>query len=130
MKGADGKPLNIIKEISAKDYVTFGMCLLEDDNGTAVDLIKRDHIQVGAESVTHAILQKWLTSDAPTRTYQHLIECLRLSEFGALAELIERTFEQGIYSFCNIAHMKLHITKVAQHDCDMYNVHKLNRSAL
>ena len=100
MKGADGKPLNIIKEISAKDYVTFGMCLLEDDNGTAVDLIKRDHIQDGTESVTNAILQKWLTSDAPTRTYQHLIECLRLSELGALAELIERTFEQGIYSDC------------------------------
>ena len=40
---------------------------------------------------TEAILQKWLTSDAPTRTYQHLIECLRQSELGALAELIANT---------------------------------------
>ena len=105
MKSVDGKPLNFINKISAKDYVTFGMYLLQDDNGTAVDLIKRDHIQDGAESVTRVILQKWLTSDAPTRTYQHLIECLRQSEFCALAELIEATFEQGIYSFCKIVHM-------------------------
>ena len=41
--------------------------------------------------VTRAILQKWVTSDAPTRTYQHLIDCLRQSELGALAELIENT---------------------------------------
>ena len=56
-----------------------------------VDLIEKDHIIRGAVSVTQAILQKWLTSDAPTRTYQHLIECLRQSELGALAELIENT---------------------------------------
>ena len=91
MKGADGKPVNIIKEISAKDYMTFGMCLLQDDNGTAVDLLKKDHIHEGAQSVTRAILQTWLTSGAPTHTYQHLIECLRQSELGALAELIEKT---------------------------------------
>ena len=95
MKGADGKPLKIIEVISAKEYMTFGMHLLEDDNGTAVDLIKKDHIQDGAKSVTRNILQKWSTSDAPTRTYQHLIECLRLSELGALAELIEKTLSSS-----------------------------------
>ena len=90
MKGADGKPLNIIKEISAKDYMTFGMCLLQDENGTAVDLIKKDHIQDGAKSVTRAILQQWLASTTATRTYQHLIECLRLTDgLDGLAELIE-----------------------------------------
>ena len=96
MKGEDGQPLNIIQKISAKDYTLFGMCLLQDDNGTAVDLIKKNHIQDGAESVTRAILQNWLTSDTPTRTYQYLTECLRQSGLGALAELIEKTFEQGI----------------------------------
>ena len=80
MKGADGKPLNIIKEISAKDYMTFGMCILQDENGTAVDLIKKDHIQDGAKSVTRAILQQWLASTAAPRTYQHLIESLRLTD--------------------------------------------------
>ena len=67
------------------------MYLLRDDNGAMVDLLKKNHIHDGAESVTEAILQKWLTSDAPTRTYQHLIECLRQSELGALAELIANT---------------------------------------
>ena len=60
-------------------------------HGEEVDLIEKNNIIKGAESVTQAILQKWLTSDAPTRTYQHLIECLRQSELGALAELIANT---------------------------------------
>ena len=98
MKGADGKPLRIVQTIAAQHYVTFGMCLLQDENGVVVDLIERNHISKGAEGVTRAIIQKWLTSDAPTRTYQHLIECLRQSELGALAELIEASTssEQGI----------------------------------
>ena len=73
----------------------FGMFLLQDKNGEEVALIEKDHIIKGAKSVTEAILQKWLTSDAPTRTYQHLIECLRQSELGALAELIVNTIKQG-----------------------------------
>ena len=91
LKKADGEPLRVIDTIAAGNYKKFGMYLLRDKNGTMVDLLKRNHIHDGAESVTEAILQKWLTSDAPTRTYQHLIECLRQSELGALAELIENT---------------------------------------
>ena len=91
MKGADGKPLRVIETIAAGNYMMFGMYLLKDDNGTMVDLLKKNHIHDGAESVTQAILQKWLTSDAPTRTYQHLIECLRQSELGSIAELIANT---------------------------------------
>ena len=65
-------------------------------------LSRMDHIIRGAASVTEAILQKWLTSDAPTRTYQHLIECLRQSELGALAEqLISCTR----YAVVNIVYM-------------------------
>ena len=91
MKGADGRSLRVIETIAASNYKTFGMYLLRDDNGAMVDLVEKDHIIKGAASVTEAILQKWLTSDAPTRTYQHLIECLRQSELGALAELITNT---------------------------------------
>ena len=55
--------------------------------GYQVELVKRDHRQDGTESVTQAIIKKRLTSGAaPTCTYQHLIECLRQSELGALAE--------------------------------------------
>ena len=88
MKGADRKPLKIIETVAAGDYVTFGMCLLQDENGEQVGLIERDQINKGAEAVTRTIIQKWLTSGAPTRTYQHLIECLRQSELGTLAEQI------------------------------------------
>ena len=88
MKSADGKPLKMIQKIAAGDYMTFGMLLLQDDNGEEVTVIKRDHIHDGAESVTQTVLIKWLTSGAPTCTYQHLIECLRQSELGALADNI------------------------------------------
>ena len=94
MKGADGEPLRVIETIAAGNYKMFGMYLLRDKNGTMVDLLKKNHIHDGVESVTQAILQKWLTSDAPTRTYQHLIKCLRQSELGALAELIENTTQR------------------------------------
>ena len=86
-----GRSLRVIETIAAGNYKKFGMYLLRDDNGVIVDLIEKDRIIKGAASVTEAILQKWLTSDAPTRTYQHLIECLRESELGALAELIANT---------------------------------------
>ena len=90
LKTRDDKPLKIIQTIAAGDYETFGMFLLQDENGAAVKVIKKDHD--GAESVTQAILQHWLvTSDSSTRTYQHLIECLRDSELEALAELITDT---------------------------------------
>ena len=95
MKGADGKSLKIEQTIAAHDYTTFSMCLLQDENGEEVALLKKNHGHDGAKSVTEVILQKWLTSDAPTRTYQHLIECLRQSELGALAELIT-TVVQGM----------------------------------
>ena len=102
MKGADGKPLKLVQKIASHDYTTFGMCLLQDENGEEFALLKRHHIHNGAESVTEAILQKWLTSDAPTRTYQHLIECLRQSELGALAELIANTtLVQGKSQICD-----------------------------
>ena len=86
MIGANGEPLDVVQKISAGDYMTFGMCLLQDENGDAVDLIKKNHKQDGAESVTQEIMKSWLTSDAPTRTYEHMIECLRMSKLGALAD--------------------------------------------
>ena len=91
MKGADGKPLNIIPRIAAGKYKTFGMCLLQDENGEVVGLLKKTHAHDGPEGITDAMIQKWLTSGSPTRTYQHLIECLRQSELGALAEDIANT---------------------------------------
>ena len=89
MKGTDGKSLKIIETVAAGDYMMFGMCLLQDENGEQVGIIERDQFNKGTEAVTRTIIQKWLTSGAPTRTYQHLIECLRLSGLGTLAEQIK-----------------------------------------
>ena len=86
MRGGNGEPLNIVQKIAAGDYMTFGMYLIQDTNGDKVELIKRDHKQDGADSVTQAILKKWLTSDAPTCTYDHMMKCLRDSDLGALAD--------------------------------------------
>ena len=97
MKGTDGNSLNIILTIAAADYMTFGIYLLQDENGVMVDFIERNHRQYGSESVTYGIFKKWLTSEAPTCTYQHLIECLRQSELGALAEEIVDARSTGTY---------------------------------
>ena len=83
MEGADGKNLRIIPRIAAGDYMTFGMRLLQDENGDQVELIKRDHRQDGTESVIQAIIRKWLASGAAPN--QYLIECLRKSGLGVLA---------------------------------------------
>ena len=91
MKGTDGEPLKVVQRIAAGDYMMFGMCLLQDENGKMVELIRRGHEQDGPESITMAIIMKWLTSGGPTRTYEHLIECLRQSELVALAEDIANT---------------------------------------
>ena len=66
--------------------MTFGMCLLQDENGDAMELIEKNHKQNGAESVTQALLKRWLKSGAPTCRYGHMIECLRDSDLGALAD--------------------------------------------
>ena len=86
-RGSDG--LNVIQKIAAGDYTTFGMFLLRDLNGEKVDLLKKKYHSQGqvAEGITKAILAKWL-KHGPTRTYQHLIKCIRDSELGALADNI------------------------------------------
>ena len=82
----NGKPLKIIQRIAAQDYTEFGMHLLRDENGEGVRVIGKDYKNV--KQVVRAIIEKWLASSEAPRTYQHLIECLRLSELGALADLI------------------------------------------
>ena len=112
MKSTDGQPLKIIQKIAAGDYMTFGMFLLQDDNGEEVIVIKRDHIHDGAESVTQAILIKWLTSGALTHTYQHLIECLSLSELGALSLLTTSLtqLEEKVCKITKLLHISWHCT--------------------
>lgn len=91
MKGRDGSDLKVIETIAAGSYESFGMRLLHDKNSVTVDLLKKNHIHEGAESITKAIIKEWVTVASPTApcTYQHLIECLRRSHrLGALADSI------------------------------------------
>ena len=91
MKDLAGNSVNIITTIAAGNYTIFGMILLQDPNGVAVRLIEKNCMNrgAGAEGISQAILQEWLTSgEQVSRTYQYLIECLRQSDFDALADLI------------------------------------------
>ena len=94
MKGTDG--LNVVQRIAASNNVIFGMHLLHDENGRKVDLIKNNNRQDGAEGITLAIIKEWLR-DGPehTRTYDHLMECLRESGLGALADDIAKRTTGG-----------------------------------
>ena len=88
MRGTDGTSLRIIERVAAGDYMTFGMCLLQDVNGDEVEMIENDYRHRGAEAIAHAIIQKWLRSGGPTCNYQHLIECLNRAGLREIAELI------------------------------------------
>ena len=97
IKGTDD--LNVIQKIAAGDYKIFGMHLLQDENGVKVDLIMKNHSQGGAEGITCAIFQKWLI-DGPehTRTYEHLMQCLRKSGLGALADDIAKGGGKSVHN--------------------------------
>ena len=98
MKGQDGGDLKVTETIAAGDYELFGMLLLHDDNGVIVGLFRKNHINEGAASVTKAIITEWLTRASPTApcTYKHLIECLRRSNLGGLADSIEAQLWYGL----------------------------------
>ena len=105
MKGADGTALRIIPRIAAGDFMTFGMCLLQDENGVEVDVLEKKHAHDGPEGITDAVIKKWQTSGAAptpvTRTWQHFMECLRQSGLGALAEDITNTLAAtGMKNYC------------------------------
>ena len=85
IKNRDG--LNVIDTIAANDYRSFGLRLLEDDNGKKIGLIEKDNKANGCSSVVEKILQEWL--EQKNATYRRLIDCLRESGMGAFAERIE-----------------------------------------
>ena len=110
MKGTDGNLLRTIPRIAAGDYLTFGMCLLQDENGVDVDLLKKTHSWRYSEMADKCC-------STYTRTYQHLIECLRQSELGALAEDLLVQLLQKVISKHNRVRYKwkrcLHTTYVS-----------------
>ena len=79
--------LNVIGKISSR-CCHFGMNLLQDSNCVAVDTIVNTYTHHGPEAVALEILKNWLRKGGLTCTYQHLMDCLRESGLGALADEI------------------------------------------
>ena len=82
IRGADG--LNVFDTVGANDYKTFGMLLLEDNNGQKVNLIERKHRDDGASAIVRGIFEAWI-KEGTGQTYQHVIDCLKEAGMGAFA---------------------------------------------
>ena len=54
-----GKVINMAEEIGAK-YGTFGVLLLDDDNGVLIDAMEKE-LRGNAEAINRRILQQWLS---------------------------------------------------------------------
>lgn len=94
IKAPDG--LNIIESIAAKDYRTFAMFLLDDDNGNKVDMIKKSNPNADVPGVVEAIINKWLDVPDPVPTYSHFVECLKDADMGALWLHMKSLMAEGI----------------------------------
>ena len=82
-----GGPINIIQRIGV-NYSTFGIFLLNDDNGTLVDALKSEHHH-NAENITTAIFQKWLEGMGKKPvSWATLIAALRQATLNTLADQI------------------------------------------
>ncbi|KAL5505335.1 hypothetical protein EMCRGX_G006750 [Ephydatia muelleri] len=83
-----GGTINVIQRIGV-NYSTFGIFLLNDDNGTLVDALKSEHL-LNAENITTAILQRWLEGKGKTPvSWATLIGALRQATLNTLADQIE-----------------------------------------
>ena len=83
-----GATINVIQRIGV-NYSTFGIFLLNDDNGTLVDALKSEHHH-NAENITKAIMQRWLEGKGKTPvSWATLIGALRQATLIVLADQIE-----------------------------------------
>ena len=94
LKAPDG--LSIIESIAAKDYTTFGMYLLDDDNGNKVDMIKKSNPNAEVPAVVDAIIRAWLDVTDPVPTYSHFVECLKDAGMGALSLHMKGLMAEGV----------------------------------
>ena len=82
--------INIPQEIG-KQYLKFGICLLEDSNGARVDNLEREHMK-NAEEINIKIIQEWIAGRGKKPvTWDVFINVLRDIDFTNLADEIEDT---------------------------------------
>ena len=89
---AQGKCINIPEQISDK-YMTFGILLLNDDNGAIVNEISlrylKDHVQINID-----ILRRWINGEGRLPvSWETLTACLRDTGLSKLADDIQQNIE-------------------------------------
>ena len=92
LKKKDKSSLNLIIRI-VPHVDRFGRNLLEDPDGSIVQVIRIDNVHKGEQAIAIAILSRWISRGGDTCTYKHLIECIRDVDtdgvLGALAKDLE-----------------------------------------
>ena len=79
--------LKIPEHIGA-DYKTFGVILLNDKNGSKVNIIKKA-CHYDPKDIVITILEEWLTGKGKLCTWKILIETLKDCELNVLAEQMQ-----------------------------------------
>ena len=73
-------------------YDSFGICLLNDETGDQMAIIK-DDCRGNPEKITIAILREWLKGRGTQVSWKSLIESLRSCKINSLADQIEMATE-------------------------------------
>ena len=83
--------INIPERIGTQ-YKTFGIFLLNDDNGAKVEAIAKEEGE--SIQISIKIMSKWLQGEGmQPPTWSTIIEALKMSNLGALAEDIKAVIE-------------------------------------
>lgn len=90
--------LKLHHSVGAK-YKIFGIFLLNDIDGSAVDKIEEDYYG-NIECIIIKILQSWLADCGRAVTWWSLVETLRECRLPALAKQIENTKMKGTHVLC------------------------------
>ena len=84
--------VRIIEQIG-RDYMSLGICLLNDKSGSMISEIEDDHHRT--ERRVREILRRWIQGkgqvdgDKKSNTWGRFIECLKIAKLMALVENIE-----------------------------------------
>ena len=92
-----GASIDIVKEIVAtKDYIAFGMCLLNDD--TAMSVIEENNKQLDSVAIVADVFKSWIqgkSSLTAERTWRTLVQCLRAKKLNTIADNIVKVFQSS-----------------------------------
>lgn len=86
------KTIDILESIGT-DYMTFGLFLLNDENGRIVSSIEKQRMQRSHE-INKDILDRWIAGNGlKPVTWNTLVKCLRKAKLHTLANDIEAVLQ-------------------------------------